>query len=310
MKINLTTFLLLMMGTLFCSKSTAQGCSDAGFCTIGNLNQHSRETTSQNKQKLTLILSNGIGDENVYVFTPGIQYDQKLNSRWSVQGKITGNYADGNLGNASGFGDLFLSVTYSLPKKNNWQTSFLFGTKIPLNKGDIHAANKPLPMQYQSSLGTVDLLAGITITNRKWLVSTAIQQPLTGSNRNTFLPAYWDTDEAAKYSPSNDFNRKGDMLLRTSYSLIAKRKLDLNIGLLGIYHLGNDTYIDGNLSNKPIALVGSEGLTLNFTAAIHYQLNDRLSFGLSGGVPFVVRDVRPDGLTRKFVLSPELSFNF
>ncbi len=310
MKINLTTFLLLMMGTLFCTKSTAQGCSDAGFCTIGNLNQHSRETSTQNKQKLTLILSNGIGDENVYVFTPGIQYDQKLNSRWSVEGKITGNYADGNLSNASGFGDLFLSATYSLPKKNNWQTSFLFGTKLPLNNGDIHTANKPLPMQYQSSLGTVDLLAGITIANRKWLVSTAIQQPLTGSNRNTFLPEYWDTDEAAKYSPSNDFNRKGDVLLRTSYSLIAKRKLDLNIGLLGIYHLGNDTYIDGNLSNKPIALIGSEGLTLNFTAAIHYQLNDRLSFGLSGGVPFVVRDVRPDGLTRKFVLSPELSFNF
>ena len=310
MKINLTTFLLLIMGTLFCSKSTAQGCSDAGFCTIGNLNQHSRETSTQNKQKLTLILSNGIGDENVYVFTPGIQYDQKLNSRWSVQGKITGNYADGNLGNASGFGDLFLSATYSLPKKNNWQTSFLFGTKLPLNKGDIHAANKPLPMQYQSSLGTVDLLAGITIANKRWLVSTAIQQPLTGSNRNTFLPGYWDTDEAAKYSPSSDFNRKGDVLLRTSYSLIAKRKLDLNIGLLGIYHLGNDTYIDGNLSNKPIALIGSEGLTLNFTAAIHYQLNDRLSVGLSGGVPFLVRDVRPDGLTRKFVLSPELSFNF
>ena len=75
MKINLTTFLLLMMGTLFCTKSTAQGCSDAGFCTIGNLNQHSRETSTQNKQKLTLILSNGIGDENVYVFTPGIQYE-------------------------------------------------------------------------------------------------------------------------------------------------------------------------------------------------------------------------------------------
>jgi hypothetical protein len=310
MKINLTFFLPIAMVAVFCSKSNAQGCSDAGFCTIGNLNQHVKDTALQNKQKLTLILSNGIGDENVYVFTPGIQYDYKLNSSWSVQGKITGNYANGNLGYASGFGDLFLSTTYSLPENNSWQTSFLFGTKLPLNKGDIHFGNKPLPMQYQSSLGTIDLLAGVTIANKKWLVSSAIQQPLTGSNRNTFLPEYGGTDQAKKYSPANDFNRKADVLLKTSYSLITKNKLDFNIGLLGIYHLGNDTYIDGNLSNKPIALAGSKGLTLNGTAVIRYQLNEKISFGLSGGVPFVVRDIRPDGLTRKFVLSPEFSFNF
>ncbi len=310
MKTGLIFFFLLIKTTLFCSKSTAQGCSDAGFCTIGNFNKHTKDSFSQNKQKLSLILGNGIGDEDVYVFTPGVQYDYTFNRSWSVQGKITGNYAGGNLGNASGFGDLFLSATYSVPENNNWQTSFLFGTKLPLNKGDIHATGKPLPMQYQSSLGTIDLLAGVTIFNKKWLFSTAIQQPLTGTNGNTFLPAYWNTPQANKYSPSNDFNRKGDVLLRASYNLIANRKLDINIGLLGIYHVGKDTYIDGNLSNKPIALSGSEGLTLNGTAAIHYQLNNKFSIGLTGGVPFVVRDVRPDGLTRKFVLSPEFSFNF
>jgi hypothetical protein len=310
MKIRVVFFLPFLIGTVFCTKLNAQGCSDAGFCTIGGLNHHTKETVSQNKQKLTLILSNGIGDENVYVFTPGIQYDYKLNSRWSAQGKITGNYANGNLGTAAGAGDLFLSATYNSPQEGNWQTAFLFGTKLPLNKGDINATNKPLPMQYQSSLGTIDLLAGITIGNKRWLFSTAIQQPLTGSNRNTFLPEYWDTDQAKKYSPSNDFNRRGDVLLRADYSLIAKTKLDFNIGLLGIYHLGNDTYINGNLSNNPIVLTGSEGLTLNGTAVIRCRLNDKLSIGLSGGVPFVVRDIRPDGLTRKFVLSPELSFNF
>ncbi|MEO7488090.1 MAG: hypothetical protein ABIU77_13355 [Ferruginibacter sp.] len=310
MKIYIPFFLAVAMVAVFCSKSIAQGCSDAGFCTIGNLNQHAKNTTLQNKQKLTLILSNGIGDENVYVFTPGIQYDYKLNSSWSVQGKITGNYANGNLGHASGFGDLFLSATYSLPEKNNWQTSFLFGTKLPLNKGDIHAGNKPLPMQYQSSLGTIDLLAGFSISSKKWLISGAVQQPLTGNNRNTFLHEYWGTDEAKKYSPSNDFKRRGDVLLRTNYSLITKTKLDFNVGLLGIYHFGKDTYINGNLSNDPIVLAGSEGLTLNGTAVIRYRLNDKLTIGLSGGVPFVVRDIRPDGLTRKFVLSPEFSFNF
>jgi hypothetical protein len=310
MKLNKIFFLQLAMAALLCSKSTAQGCSDAGFCSIGKQTQHAGDTASKNKQKLTLILSNGIGDENVYVFTPGIQYEYKWNDRWAMQVKITGNYANGNLGKAAGLGDLFLSGIYSLPKKNKWQTSFLFGAKLPLNKGDIHAANKPLPMQYQSSLGTIDLLAGITIADKKWLFSTAIQQPLTGRNSNTFLPAYWNSNEANKYPPGNDFKRNGDVLLRANYILIANKKLDVNIGLLGIYHLGQDTYIDGNLSNKPINIKGSEGLTLNATAAVHYKLNDKLSIGLSGGAPFVVRDIRPDGLTRKFVLSPEIYFNF
>ena len=62
--------------------------------------------------------------------------------------------------------------------------------------------------------------------------------------------------------------------------------------------------------NKPIELKGSEGITINGTAAVKYKLNNKFSIALSGGVPFVVRDIRPDGLTRKFVLSPEIIFNF
>ncbi|WP_462254466.1 hypothetical protein [Ferruginibacter sp.] len=306
---NIKVMMIMLALVIFFTKVNAQGCSDAGFCTIGNIN-HKATDAAIKKQKLTLILSSGIGDENVFVFTPGIQYDNRLNKNWAIQGKLTGNYADGNLGRATGLGDMFLSATYFLNKKNNWQPSFLLGAKLPLNNGDIRTGNKPLPMQYQSSLGTVDLLAGISLTNKKWLFATAVQQPLSGTNRNTFLPAYWNTAAANKYSPTNTFNRKGDILLRAAYTLIGKDKIDLSIGLLSIYHLGKDTYVNGNISNKPIALNGSEGLTLNGTAALHYRLNNKFSLGLSGGVPFVVRDIRPDGLTRKFVVSPEIVFNF
>lgn len=309
MKINILVFLSLAC-ILSANQLNAQGCSDAGFCTIGNMNQHSNEFASVKKQKLSLILSNGIGDENVFVFTPGIQYDNKLNQHWAIQAKLTGNYANGNLGNATGLGDLFLSSTYTLTKKNNWETSFLLGTKLPLNNSDIKTGNKPLPMQYQSSLGTIDLLAGITVSNNKWLFASAIQQPVSGTNRNTFLPAYWNTAAASKYPPTNTFKRKGDVLLRAGYSLIANNKLNLNVGLLGIYHLGEDTYINGNISNKPISLTGSDGLTLNGTAVFRYKVNDKFALGLTAGAPFIVRDIRPDGLTRKFVVSPEIIFNF
>ena len=288
---------------------SAQGCSDAGFCTIGPVNPQSVTNTTK-KQKISLLFTNGVGDENVYVFTPGIQYDNQLNKHWSVQARITANYANGNLGSATGAGDIFGSAAYTFTKKKNWETALLIGVKVPLNKSNLKEQGKSLPMQYQSSLGTTDLLAGVTLASRHWQFAAAYQQPLTGINGNQFLPAYWANAKAMNYSPTNDFNRKGDVLLRAGYKITGVKKLQLNAGLLGIYHLGNDTYINGNISNKPIELQGSEGLTLNGTLAALYQINTSFSLGLSGGVPFVVRDIRPDGLTRHFVISPELIFHF
>lgn len=285
----------------------AQGCSDAGFCTMGSIKQSAIETS---KQKLSLQLTNGIGDENVYVFTPGIQYDNKLNNNWAIQAKLTANVASGNLGTISGLGDVFISGSYTPTTKNKWKSTFILGTKLPLNNGDLRKDNKPFPMQYQSSLGTIDLIAGVSITNDKWLFATAIQQPLTGRNRNTFLPAYWANADASKYAPSNDFNRQGDVLLRAGYTIIANKKFNLKASLLGIYHLSEDTYIDANISNKPIEINGSDGITLNGTFAASYKINPKFSIAISAGLPFVVRDVRPDGLTRSFSFSPELIYHF
>ena len=309
MKIFLRIFFLFVLANHSVDLN-AQGCSDAGFCTIGNLDQHHENTSAGTKQKLSIILSNGVGDEHVYVFTPAIQYDNELNKHWAIQAKLTANYANGNLGNATGPGDAFLTAIYNISKTKKWQTSFLLGIKIPLNNGDIHEESKPLPMQYQSSLGTIDILAGVSVKNLHWLFATAIQQPLTGTNRNTFLPVYWNTAKADAYIPTNDFKRKGDVLLKAAYTFNTEKKLLVTTGLLGIYHLGRDTYINGNVSNNPIELKGSNGLTLNATASGNYKINNKFSLGLSAGVPFVVRDIRPDGLTREFVLSPEFIFHF
>lgn len=302
--------IILLISLLTINNVYSQGCSDAGFCTIGNLKQEGSDSLFSRQQKLSFLFASGIGDENVYVFTPGIQYDNRLSKQWAIQARITANYASGNLGSAAGLGDIFLSSIYTFKARSTWTKSFLLGAKVPLNTSDIRKGNKPLPMQYQSSLGTFDIIAGFTIANKKWLFATAIQQPVSGINRNTFLPAYWNTAEAYKYSPTNDFNRRGDVLLRAGYEISSTIKWRLNIGLLGIYHLGKDAYVDGNVSNKPIKLSGSEGLTLNGTAAALYKLNSKLSFGLTAGVPFLVRDIRPDGLTRRFVLSPEFIFHF
>jgi hypothetical protein len=288
----------------------SQGCSDAGFCSIGNIHTTPLDSGAEKKNKLSLLFTNGIGDQGVYVFTPGIQYEFEANAHLSFQSKITGNYASGNLGTASGAGDLFLSSTYLFNSQKKTKNSITLGVKLPLNTGDLRFENNSLPMQYQSSLGTVDLIIGYKLGVKRFSANFAWQQPLTGRNRNTFLPQCLNTPAAYEYVPSNDFDRKGDVLLRVAYQIISKDKWQWNSSLLSIYHLGEDTYIDGSLSNNPINIAGSEGLTLNITSMLTFKINKVITIGLSGGMPLVVRKVRPDGLTRAFALTPEVNFNF
>jgi hypothetical protein len=300
-----TLLMLMAVSTV----TSTRGCSDAGFCTIGNLSHQSAATPANFKHYVRLTLPAGLGDENVFVFTPGLEYGIQKN-RWQFSGKVTSNYATDNLGNATGAGDLFLSTTYHLSSPGEWNISFTLGTKLPLNRGNLRVNGISLPMQYQSSLGTVDLIAGVAVNNERWKAAAGWRQPLSGINRNNFLPQYWPNGKAAAYPPTNDFYRRGDVLLRTSYRLIQKTKWSAEGGLLSIYHLAEDTYINANFSNKPIAIRGSQGLTLNATASLEFSPNKWWSLGIVGGVPLFVRDVRPDGLTRSFVVAPQLTYSF
>lgn len=90
-------------------KLAAQGCSDAGFCSIGGFKPQPAGLAGAHQQ-LSLQLSAGSGDENVFVFSPALQYDWQKN-RWIVQAKLAGNYASGNLGKVVAPGDLYLAGT-------------------------------------------------------------------------------------------------------------------------------------------------------------------------------------------------------
>ncbi|MCX8480430.1 MAG: hypothetical protein ORN58_00770 [Sediminibacterium sp.] len=316
-------FILLIIIYIPC---IGQGCSDAGFCSISALKAQSKLDT---KNRITVASAIGVGDENVLIVTPSIQYERKINKNWAFQSKLTYNYADGNLGTYSNLGDLYVTGTYNTFLKNNWNFSILFGTKINTN-----GANKTtnlglgLPMLYQSSLGTTDLITGAVFTKKRWKISIGYQAPISGNNLNTFLPNNWKNIksenveinasnpkylDAKNYIPTNQFNRKSDGLLNIGYDFTISKKMVLQIGLLNIYHFGTDTYIDPNANNgstEPIPLIGSDGLTLNGTMAAFYKINKKIQIGFTSGMPFIVRKIRPDGLTRHFVIAPELVIHF
>ncbi len=52
---------------------------------------------------------------------------------------------------------------------------------------------------------------------------------------------------------------------------------------------------------------GSKGLTLNMTIYIDYAINNSQRLIIKAGSPLIFRAVRPDGLTKKYIINIEFS---
>ncbi|MBL0340024.1 MAG: hypothetical protein IPP71_03360 [Bacteroidetes bacterium] len=184
------------------------------------------------------------------------------------------------------------------------------GIKVPLNySNNKNADGQPLPLDYQSSIGTYDLILGFRAAIKKITLSAGAQLPLEQVNENAFFPELYTDSAAYKYSPTNDFERKSDLLFRASYNIaFEKSSILLQPNLLAIYHLGNDSYFD--LSGTRVTIENSQGLTLNAGATTTKSFKNASALEILIAAPLVVREVRPDGLTRSFVLNLQYKIPF
>jgi hypothetical protein len=291
--------------------SMAQGCSDAGVCTLHSIkdNTGSGDKDSKTKNNLVIGVGYGKGERSTDNYTGYIEYTRSLSSATAITGKLNYNSIRGELANTNGLGDIFLSVSHRFDAGKKWQKSVVAGIKLPLDNADKIMNGIRLPMPYQTSLGTTDLVLAINYNRKSFGATLAWQQPLRATNDNQFLPGnYPDEPLTLKYWPTKSFSRKADLVGRISYSIRTNNRFSIRPGLLGIYHLANDTYLDDNNNRKPI--YNSTGLTLNANVFVGYKFKKGDGLELSLGTPFVVRDQRPDGLTRSFVASLEYQFRF
>lgn len=281
-----------------------QGCSDAGFCTVGPLKNPDSDTAQKTTfNQLKIGLSAGRADYSINTIASFLEYNRQFGKYWSASTKLTQLAQSGNGIAVNGLSDVFLTGTYN-PRK----FAYTLGVKVPLTDGNRLYEGKPLPLDYQASLGTLDLIAGIS---RKWgnfRLTAAIQQPLL-QNNNRFFPMAFDSASILSGIPAtNGFERKGDVLLRATYDIALGKHWKLTPGLLPIVHLGEDSYLDAYGSRETIA--GSSGLTLNGTLFVQYSLSEHHKLEASFGTPFIARTARPDGLTRKYVFGIEYRFSF
>ena len=107
--------------------------------------------------------------------------------------------------------------------------------------------------------------------------------------------------ERAHSAPAGSVFIHDDYVLDTAgiMSRYPNDKMTFTPGILPIYHLGEDEYTD--IDEVTYAIEGSDGLTLNLTFHSEISIGSDDAVELQVGFPLVVRDARPDGLTRSFV---------
>lgn len=290
----------------------AQGCADAGFCTAGAL-KTGTQPIGYTKEYGSIGLSGtvGYGEQGTIILIPQLELSKNLSSNSSLEIKLPYYFASGNLGTSAGIGDIIATYTQSIYKqKDNWDIKGTIGGRFSLGASDKKGQNGlPLPMPYQSNLGTTDLIAGLNIRYKKhYAVAVGLQQPLVNYNDNEYYSGVYFASDTAyqKYFSSRKLERKGDALLRLEYDKDWKKD-GLSVSTLFIYHLGNDKIT--TLAGNKIDATGSAGLTLNLTFN-YYRNYNNWRFEAGVGAPVIVRDDRPDGLTRSFVITPRATYFF
>jgi hypothetical protein len=279
-------YFILMNGFAY-----SQGCSDAGFCTIPGIKTAQEDPAFRLKNHLKLGTTYGIAQYGVSVITPYVEYSGELGNKISTAVKVLYAVHAGDLASTHVLADIIASMDYRVARN----AKMVLGIKVPFNRADKMNDGQSLPMAYQTSLGTSDIILGMAIAGRHFSLTAAIQQPFIQNKNEFFREDYPDGIINDNYISTRGYQRKGDVLLRLSYPVnLEGSKLSLIPSILPIYHLGNDNYVDNTGHRSEID--GSGGLTLNLNMFLLYRVNESKTIEISAGAPIISRKVRPDGL--------------
>jgi hypothetical protein len=290
----------------------AQGCSDAGFCTMGAMkpDQPYNKKVQLRLRTMELSFYRGTTTLTPVIYVATADFNFSLNQKNTFQLKVPYQFVSGRLANTGSVGDISLCFTRNIFSSDKFDLNLSVGGKIPTNQSDKSVDGRPLPMYYQTSLGTYDFITGLSLINRKWLFATGIQIPLN-ENNNQFIWSGWNgTDEKAYvdlYTQAKNLRRGIDVMLRVERNF-RWSQFNCSIGLLPIYRINRDEFT--NSDNIRVIREDASGLALSGIVTAGYNFNTRSGVRLLIGHKIIQRDLNPDGLTRELVNSVTYIYRF
>ncbi|RYE25237.1 MAG: hypothetical protein EOP51_04705 [Sphingobacteriales bacterium] len=321
MSIKKLSFLGLTMAALLGTATTgrAQGDSDPGLSTIGGLRSAPAvmiddEIFENEKSQISIGHTFAEGERGTKLYVPQLELRLAASDRDYFHVKLPYQAVQGDLGHIGGLGNLTLAYTHVLPNADAVTWQFTGGLDIGTGSATmVDASSRALPMAYQSSRGSTDVIVGVSMTWKKYLnVSAGYQQAIINYNENNYDRFSVDNDltySTANYPLSRKLYRNGDVMMRIEGQYYGNRA-GISAGPLAFYHLRNDLYQD--INNKYRELDGSQGFTLNVagSAFVRFGRYGEWKFDVTGAYPLVQRDLAPDGLRREWMVMPRLTFFF
>jgi hypothetical protein len=315
MRIGLIIFLL----SCLTQEVLAQGCSDAGFCTMGAMKPDQPYSKKIRLRPRSIEISFYRGTTTltpiIYVATADMTFS--LNSKNSFQVKVPFQHVEGQLATTGSMSDISLCFTHNILSSDHFDLNVSVGAKLPSNNSNFASyEGNALPMYYQTSLGTYDFISGISLINRKWLFATGIQIPLN-HNGNQFDWHRWNSTDPVelayvqKYPNATDLKRGIDVMLRVERNFRLNR-FNFSVGLLPIYRVNYDVYTNINGQRTSVDAKGNvaHGLAMSWIATTGYSFDVRSGIKLLVGHQITQRDFNPDGLTRELVTSFTYYYRF
>lgn len=262
-------------------------CSDAGVCSVGHIMDDNKDNILNINLGYKFGSSGKEDDVKYHSFLLGAAYN--ILEKTSVQMSIPYNIQSGPLGDVNGIGDLLVSVTQNLISHNNSSLDASIGAKFAT--GEDNADN--LPMAYQSSLGSNDILFTINYNYKN--IGFGVGYQLAGGRNNNVIK----------------LERGDDLLLRASYNFLLDR-LNITPQILFIKRLSESNIVN-SASMAPmetyIDVENSDQAQLNLLTVIQYQIDNNYSLFADFAIPFIKREVNVDGLTRSFSASIGVQLN-
>lgn len=284
-----------------------QGCSDAGFCTMGAMrpNQNFGKKSTVKLRSVEFLQYVGVTKFNDVILTSLADINIGVGKRGSVQLKLPYTVVSGSLANTNGTSDISVAYTHALLVKDNYQLLGTLGGKLPTNNADkVSADGRPLPMYYQTSLGTYDMVAGLSFITRNWLFATGYQHAFNQVG-NEFRWSEWNSSEqktlALEYPPSWHLKRGSDVMFRVERNF-RSTKWNAYLGLLTIYRITYDEISKGTVDNR-IQVAKTTGPAITALSGVGYRFSPSVALKAMVGVKLINRDTNPDGLSREFVSS-------
>lgn len=297
-------FLMTTMLMVYCISTYAQGCSDAGICTISSFKPGSLYYSDSMHTSVKVGINTGSADHNISVLATYVEYERSVSSNLDINARLTSLSQSGNGISVWGLSDIYLTVKFRV-----WdQLSLILGAKLPLTDGNRLHNQLPLPMDYQSSLGTVDGIAGLGYKMGSLQLMAGYQHPVIQNDNKYERRLYEEGNILGTFQSTSKYTRNSDILFRASYTVPLVGKLTITPSVLAVYHTDNDTWQSG--PDKVHIIDGSKGMTLNGNLYVDFPFLMRHAVQASVGFPLAVRDVRPDGLTRGFVAGIEYKYTF